>query len=109
MERTIHFTLVDQVSTLNRITSAFVRLQCNIDELHVKHSDKEGISNMKLKVNIKDDDTFKIVLKKLSQQVNVLVSKCFDALVKMKNQLNITNIIHFLRTYYFENSELSIK
>ena len=43
MERTIHFTLVDQVSTLNRITSAFVRLQCNIDELHVKHSDKEGI------------------------------------------------------------------
>ena len=41
MERTIHFTLVDQVSTLNRITSAFVRLQCNIDELHVKHSDKE--------------------------------------------------------------------
>ena len=45
MERTIHFTLVDQVSTLNRITSAFVRLQCNIDELHVKHSDKEGISN----------------------------------------------------------------
>ena len=27
MERTIHFTLVDQVSTLNRITSAFVRLQ----------------------------------------------------------------------------------
>jgi acetolactate synthase-1/3 small subunit len=33
MERTIHFTLVDQVSTLNRITSAFVRLQCNIDSL----------------------------------------------------------------------------
>ena len=65
MERTIHFTLVDQVSTL----------QCNIDELHVKHSDKEGISNMKLKVNIKDDDTFKIVLKKLSQQVNVLSVK----------------------------------
>ena len=72
MERTIHFTLVDQVSTLNRITSG---LQCNIDELHVKHSDKEGISNMKLKVNIKDDDTFKIVLKKLSQQVNVLSVK----------------------------------
>ena len=46
MERTIHFTLVDQVSTLNRITSAFVRLQCNIDELHVKHSDKEGILKM---------------------------------------------------------------
>lgn len=70
MERTIHFTLVDQVSTLNRITSAFVRLQCNIDELHVKHSDKEGISNMKLKVNIKDDDTFKIVLK------TITTSKC---------------------------------
>ncbi|MBA9941650.1 MAG: acetolactate synthase, partial [Staphylococcus epidermidis] len=34
-----------------------------------------GISNMKLKVNIKDDDTFKIVLKKLSQQVNVLSVK----------------------------------
>ncbi|MBE9411991.1 acetolactate synthase, partial [Staphylococcus epidermidis] len=32
-------------------------------------------SNMKLKVNIKDDDTFKIVLKKLSQQVNVLSVK----------------------------------
>ncbi|MDU4669701.1 MAG: ACT domain-containing protein [Staphylococcus epidermidis] len=101
MERTIHFTLVDQVSTLNRITSAFVRLQCNIDELHVKHSDKEGISNMKLKVNIKDDDTFKIVLKKLSQQVNVLSV--------LKNQLNITNIMHLLRINYFENSELSIK
>ena len=35
MERTIQFIVADQVSTLNRITSAFVRLQCNIDELHL--------------------------------------------------------------------------
>ena len=72
MERTIQFVVADQVSTLNRITSAFVRLQCNIDELHVQHSAQEGISNMELKVNIKDEDVFNIVLKKLEQQVNVL-------------------------------------
>ena len=46
MERTIQFIVADQVSTLNRITSAFVRLQCNIDELHVQHSAQEGISNI---------------------------------------------------------------
>ena len=72
MERTIQFIVADQVSTLNRITSAFVRLQCNIDELHVQHSAQEGISNMELKVNIKDEDVFNIVLKKLEQQVTVL-------------------------------------
>ena len=72
MERTIQFIVADQVSTLNRITSAFVRLQCNIDELHVQHSAQEGISNMELKVNIKDEDVFNIVLKKLEQLINVL-------------------------------------
>ncbi|MBX5319038.1 MULTISPECIES: ACT domain-containing protein [Staphylococcus] len=72
MKRTIQFVVADQVSTLNRITSAFVRLQCNIDELHVKRSEQDGISNMELKVNIDDDTAFKILLKKLEQQINVL-------------------------------------
>ncbi|MFW3612977.1 ACT domain-containing protein [Staphylococcus caprae] len=72
MKRTIQFVVADQVSTLNRITSAFVRLQCNIDELHVKRSEQDGISNMELKVNIEDDTAFNILLKKLEQQINVL-------------------------------------
>lgn len=72
MKRTIHFVVADQVSTLNRITSAFVRLQCNIDELHVKRSDQDGISNLELKVNIEDEAAFNILLKKLEQQINVL-------------------------------------
>ena len=72
MKRTIQFVVADQVSTLHRITSAFVRLQCNIDELHVKRSDNEGISNLELKVNIEDEAAFNIVLKKLEQQINVL-------------------------------------
>ncbi|HCG74430.1 MULTISPECIES: ACT domain-containing protein [Staphylococcus] len=72
MKRTIQFVVADQVSTLNRITSAFVRLQCNIDELHVKRSEQDGISNMELKVNIDDDTAFNILLKKLEQQINVL-------------------------------------
>ena len=63
MQRTIQFVVADQVSTLNRITSAFVRLQCNIDELHVKRSEQDGISNMELKVNIDDDTAFNILLK----------------------------------------------
>ncbi|WP_260840754.1 acetolactate synthase [Staphylococcus capitis] len=54
------------------MTSAFVRLQCNIDELHVKRSDNDGISNLELKVNIEDEAAFNIVLKKLEQQINVL-------------------------------------
>ncbi|BFL67330.1 acetolactate synthase I/III small subunit [Staphylococcus capitis] len=54
MKRTIQFVVADQVSTLHRITSAFVRLQCNIDELHVKRSDNKGISNLELKVHIED-------------------------------------------------------
>lgn len=61
MQRTIQFVVADQVSTLNRITSAFVRLQCNIDELHVKRSEQDGISNMELKVNIDDDTAFNIL------------------------------------------------
>ena len=72
MKRTIQLVVADQVSTLNRITSAFVRLQCNIDELHVKRSEQDGISNMDLKVNIDDDTAFNILLKKLEQQINVL-------------------------------------
>lgn len=72
MKRTIQFVVADQVSTLHRITSAFVRLQCNIDELHVKRSEQEGISNLELKVNIEDETAFNIVLKKLEQQINVL-------------------------------------
>ncbi|EES42170.1 ACT domain protein [Staphylococcus caprae M23864:W1] len=72
MKRTIQLVVADQVSTLNRITSAFVRLQCNIDELHVKRSEQDGISNMELKVNIDDDTAFNILLKKLEQQINVL-------------------------------------
>ena len=73
MQRTIQFVVADQVSTLNRITSAFVRLQCNIDELHVKRSEQDGISNMELKVNIDDDTAFNILLKKLEQQINCLL------------------------------------
>ena len=72
MKRTIQFVVADQVSTLHRITSAFVRLQCNNDELHVKRSDNEGISNLELKVHIEDEAAFNIVLKKLEQQINVL-------------------------------------
>ena len=72
MKRTIQFVVADQVSTLHRITSAFVRLQFNIDELHVKRSDNEGISNLELKVHIEDEAAFNIVLKKLEQQINVL-------------------------------------
>lgn len=72
MKRTIQFVVADQVSTLHRITSAFVRLQCNIDELHVKRSDNEGISNLELKVHIENEAAFNIVLKKLEQQINVL-------------------------------------
>ena len=77
MQRTIQFVVADQVSTLNRITSAFVRLQCNIDELHVKRSEQDGISNMELKVNIDDDTAFNILLKKLEQQINVLMLQVY--------------------------------
>ena len=43
MKRILHLKVTDQVSTLNRITSAFVRLQYNINELTVKPS-KEKVS-----------------------------------------------------------------
>ncbi|MCU7258587.1 hypothetical protein NYR20_33735, partial [Pseudomonas aeruginosa] len=39
MKRHLKFEVMNQVSTLNRITSAFVRLQYNIEELHVKKRD----------------------------------------------------------------------
>ncbi len=42
MTRILKLQVADQVSTLNRITSAFVRLQYNIDTLHVTHSDNLG-------------------------------------------------------------------
>lgn len=41
MKRTLHLKVTDQLSTLNRITSAFVRLQYNISELTVKRFFRE--------------------------------------------------------------------
>lgn len=41
MNRTLKLKVADQVSTLNRITSAFVRLQYNINELYVKPASED--------------------------------------------------------------------
>lgn len=71
---------MNQVSTLNRITSAFVRLQYNIEELHVKkRDDNPNISYMELIVNIEDEDVLNILLNKLQQQINVLNVEQYSA------------------------------
>lgn len=49
MTRILKLQVADQVSTLNRITSAFVRLQYNIDTLHVTHSEQPGFLTWKFK------------------------------------------------------------
>ena len=53
MKRILHLKVTDQVSTLNRITSAFVRLQYNINELTVKPSQEKGISDMQITAILK--------------------------------------------------------
>ena len=58
MNRTLKLKVADQVSTLNRITSAFVRLQYNINELYVKPASEDGISDMTIKVHIEDEDVY---------------------------------------------------
>ncbi|HHW5828806.1 TPA: ACT domain-containing protein [Staphylococcus aureus] len=78
MTRILKLQVADQVSTLNRITSAFVRLQYNIDTLHVIHSEQPGISNMEIQVDIQDDTSLHILIKKLKQQINVLTVECYD-------------------------------
>ncbi|HDE6639230.1 TPA: ACT domain-containing protein [Staphylococcus aureus] len=78
MTRILKLQVADQVSTLNRITSAFVRLQYNIDILHVTHSEQPGISNMEIQVDIQDDTSLHILIKKLKQQINVLTVECYD-------------------------------
>ncbi|MDN5237433.1 ACT domain-containing protein [Staphylococcus aureus] len=82
MTRILKLQVADQVSTLNRITSAFVRLQYNIDTLHVTHSEQPGISNMEIQVDIQvdiqDDTSLHILIKKLKQQINVLTVECYD-------------------------------
>ncbi|EHJ07198.1 ACT domain-containing protein [Staphylococcus simiae] len=78
MTRIIKLQVADEVSTLNRITSAFVRLQYNIDTLHVTHSEQPGVSNIELQVNIEDDDMLHILIQKLKQQINVLSVECYD-------------------------------
>ncbi|HDE6914743.1 TPA: ACT domain-containing protein [Staphylococcus aureus] len=78
MTRILKLQVADQVSTLNRITSAFVRLQYNIDTLHVAHSEQPGISNMEIQVDIQDDTSLHILIKKLKQQINVLTVECYD-------------------------------
>ena len=62
MTRILKLQVADQVSTLNRITSAFVRLQYNIDT-HVTHSEQPGISNMEIQVDIQDDTSLHILIK----------------------------------------------
>ena len=70
MKRILHLKVTDQVSTLNRITSAFVRLQYNINELTVKPS-QEKVSDMQITADIEDEAIFKILIAKL-KQVSVL-------------------------------------
>lgn len=65
MKRTLKLTVEDKVSTLNRITSAFVRLQYNISELEVKPSSDPGISNVLLTADIENEKLFKILIAKL--------------------------------------------
>ncbi|MDM7882314.1 ACT domain-containing protein [Staphylococcus borealis] len=72
MKRVLQLKVTDQVSTLNRITSAFVRLQYNINELTVKPSEKNGISDMQIIADIEDEAIFKILVAKLQKQVSVL-------------------------------------
>ncbi|PTF01796.1 ACT domain-containing protein [Staphylococcus devriesei] len=75
MKRTLHLKVTDQVSTLNRINSAFVRLQYNINELTVKPAKEEGFSDMFIVANIKDEKILKVLIAKLKKQVNVLEIK----------------------------------
>ena len=56
------------MSTLNRITSAFVRLQYNINELTVKPSKEKGISDMQITADIEDEAIFKILIAKLKNK-----------------------------------------
>ncbi|ARJ27060.1 ACT domain-containing protein [Staphylococcus lugdunensis] len=72
MKRTLKLTVEDKVSTLNRITSAFVRLQYNISELEVKPSSDPGISNVLLTADIESEKLFKILIVKLKKQVTVI-------------------------------------
>ncbi|BGE81954.1 acetolactate synthase 1 regulatory subunit [Staphylococcus petrasii] len=72
MKRTLHLKVTDQVSTLNRITSAFVRLQYNISELTVKPSSEKGISDMVITANIEDEAILKILIAKLNKQISVI-------------------------------------
>lgn len=72
MKRVLQLKVTDQVSTLNRITSAFVRLQYNINELTVKPSEEIGISDMQIIADIEDEAIFKILVAKLQKQVSVL-------------------------------------
>ena len=68
MKRILHLKVTDQVSTLNRITSAFVRLQYNINELTVKPSQEKGISDMQITADIEDEAIFKILIAKLKNK-----------------------------------------
>lgn len=72
MKRVLQLKVTDQVSTLNRITSAFVRLHYNINELTVKPSEDNGISDMQIIADIEDEAIFKILVAKLKKQVSVL-------------------------------------
>ena len=72
MKHTLKLTVEDKVSTLNRITSAFVRLQYNISELEVKPSSDPGISNVLLTADIENEKLFKILIAKLKKQVTVI-------------------------------------
>ena len=75
MKRTLHLKVTDRVSTLNRITSAFVRLQYNINELTVKPAKEQGFSDMFIVADIEDEKILKVLIAKLRKQVSVLEIK----------------------------------
>lgn len=72
MKRQLQLKVADKVSTLNRITSAFVRLQYNISELVVKPANEQGFSDMTLTAFIEDEEVFNILVAKLKKQISVI-------------------------------------
>ncbi len=63
---------------LKKIELQVLLFAYNIISIHYMLHILRGISNMEIQVDIQDDTSLHILIKKLKQQINVLTVECYD-------------------------------
>ncbi|WP_042350382.1 acetolactate synthase small subunit, partial [Bacillus massiliigorillae] len=72
MKGTLVLTVLNRPGVLNRITNLIFKRNLNIHSVIVNQSDKEGIANMTVVLDIDNEFVLKQIIKQINKQVDVI-------------------------------------